>query len=181
VIIFDLVRFLPIKTIKLKFSKLKKNRNRFKPTGFGSVRLFYIKNQNPTDQFWFCLVRFWCGLVSVRFDYFILKTKNYIVFWDFFWTFLMDLVSVWFGFFRFGFFIFRFGFSVSGLWNWNRTKSNIFLNILIGFFYSLVFSIIFFQFNRFFSFFAHPYLEEINLVSLVWLHSLPWKRLTWSF
>jgi hypothetical protein len=93
----------------------------------------------------------------------------------------MGLVSVWFGFFRFGFFIFRFGFSVSGLWNWNRTKSNIFLNILIGFFYSLVFSIIFFQFNRFFSFFAHPYLEEINLVSLVWLHSLPWKRLTWSF
>jgi hypothetical protein len=68
----------------------------------------------------------------------------------------MGLVSVWFGFFRFGFFIFRFGFSVSGLWNWNRTKSNIFLNILIGFFYSLVFSIIFFSLIGFSVFLLTP-------------------------
>jgi hypothetical protein len=46
VIIFDLVRFLPIKTIKLKFSKIKKIKT-------GSNR--------P---------------VSVQFDYFILKTKT---------------------------------------------------------------------------------------------------------
>jgi hypothetical protein len=67
--------------------------------------------------------------------------------------FMMDLVSVWFGFFssvilyvltkliRFGW-----GFSVSGLWNQNRTTLNIFLNILIGL-------IDFFSWFGFFSYF----------------------------
>jgi len=58
VIIFGLIWFLPIKLIKLKFYKIlkikpKPNRNQFQSTGFGSVRLFYIKNQNPTHQFRF--------------------------------------------------------------------------------------------------------------------------------
>jgi hypothetical protein len=75
VIIFCSVRFLPIKTTKLKFCKIqKRNRNRLKPTGFGSiifglVWLFYIKNQ-----------KLYCFL-------------------GFFFYFLMGLVFVWFSFF----------------------------------------------------------------------------------
>jgi len=49
--------------------KSKLNKNRFQPTGFDLIRLFYIKNQNPINRFQF-------GLVSVRFDYFILKTET---------------------------------------------------------------------------------------------------------
>jgi hypothetical protein len=49
---------------------------------FGLAQLFYIKNQNPTNQFWFGLV--WFGFILVRFGYFILKTKKHIVFWAFF-------------------------------------------------------------------------------------------------
>jgi hypothetical protein len=48
VIIFGSVWFLLIKTTKLKFYKIYKKTktkpNRFKPTGLGSVWLFYIKN-----------------------------------------------------------------------------------------------------------------------------------------
>jgi hypothetical protein len=83
VIIFGLVRFLPIKTTKLKFYK--KQKIKPKPvltTGFDSVRLFYIKNRNLNYQFWFCSV--WFSSVSVWYGYFILKTKNYIVFGVFF-------------------------------------------------------------------------------------------------
>jgi hypothetical protein len=73
----------------------------------------------------------------------------------------MGLVSVWFGFFCLIFLFFRFGFSVSSLWNWNQTKPNIFLNILIGLigFFSWfdVFGY-FFRFNYFFSFFVDPYI-----------------------
>jgi hypothetical protein len=55
--------------------------------------VFYIKTETqPTS---FGLV----GSVSGWLGYFILKTKNYIVFWVFFWTFLIGLVSVWFGLF----------------------------------------------------------------------------------
>jgi hypothetical protein len=49
--------------------KSKLNKNRFQPTGFDLVRLFYIKNQNSINRFRF-------GLISVWFDYFILKTKT---------------------------------------------------------------------------------------------------------
>jgi len=52
------------------------------------------------------------GFDSFWFGYFIVKTKNNIVFFGFFW----------FGFFRFG--LVRFGFSVSSLRN--RTEPNIF-------------------------------------------------------
>jgi hypothetical protein len=87
----------------------------------------------------------WLVLVSIRFDYFILKTKNYIVFWGFFVIsngFDFDLA--WF--FLFGFLLIsvQFGFLVSGLWNQNRTKPVSFLNILIrliDFFHGLIFLI----------------------------------------
>ena len=94
IIIFSSVWILSIKIIKLKFYKIqKKKRNQFKPIDFGSVKLFHIKNRNLTDPF---------GSVRFNFDsvIFILKTKNYIVFWCFL-DFLMGLVSVWFGFFYF--------------------------------------------------------------------------------
>jgi len=61
----------------------------------------------------------------------------------------MGLISVWLGFFQFSFFIFfSLIFFVSGLWNWNRTELNIFLNILIDFFHD---SIFFPRFNQFFT------------------------------
>jgi hypothetical protein len=79
---------------KLKFYKIQKKKPKLIQTDrfrFGS--LFHIKNRNLTDRF-----------SSVRFNFgsviFILKTKNYIVFWVFL-DFLMGLVSVWFGFFTF--------------------------------------------------------------------------------
>jgi hypothetical protein len=62
---------------------------------FGLV--FYIKTETQLTSFG--LVRFGFGSVSGWFGYFILKTKNYIIFWVLFWTFLMGLVSVWFGLF----------------------------------------------------------------------------------
>jgi hypothetical protein len=70
-----------------------------KPTGFGSV----ILEQKPKPN----------QPVLVRFDYFILKTKNYIVFWVFFFV-----ISNEFGFGLARFLVFSsvwFGFSVSGL------------------------------------------------------------------
>jgi hypothetical protein len=49
VIIFGSVRFLSKKITK---PKLKKNQNRFKPTGFGSVRFFRTKT--GLARFFFC-------------------------------------------------------------------------------------------------------------------------------
>jgi hypothetical protein len=125
VIISNFIWFLPTKTTKLKFYKIQKIKpkliwNQFKPIGFGSVRLFYIKNQNSTNWFWFCSFQFGFGAVQL----FYIKNQKLYCFLGFFLNFLMDLGSVWFGFFMFGFFIFRFCFSVSGLWNqnWNRIK-----------------------------------------------------------
>jgi hypothetical protein len=94
--LFDSVRFLFIKIIKLNIYKIQKiksklNKNRFQPTDFDLVRLFYIKNQNPINRFRF-------GLISVWFDYFILKTKNYTIFGLFFGLSDMGLISVRFGF-----------------------------------------------------------------------------------
>jgi hypothetical protein len=54
---------LLIKIIKLKFYEIKK-KLKLVPTDrfqFGLAQLFYIKNQNPTNQFWFGLV--WFGSV----------------------------------------------------------------------------------------------------------------------
>jgi hypothetical protein len=87
-ILFSFIFTCKNNQIKILWNIKKSNRNRFQSTGFGLVQLFYIKNWNPTDRFRLC---------SVWFGYFILKTKNYIVFWVFFFYFLMDLVSVWFG------------------------------------------------------------------------------------
>jgi len=56
----------------------------------------------------------------------------------FFFTFWW--VWFWFG----SVFFIRFGFSVSGLWNQNQTEPNIFLNFLIGFFHSSIFSVFFY-------------------------------------
>jgi len=105
VIIFSSVRFLTIKTTKPKFCKIQKIKpkpvqtDRFR---IGSDRLFYIKNRNPTDrfQFGFGAVRFGFGLV------FYIKNQKLYCFFGVFLDFLMGLVSVQFGFFRFGFFIF---------------------------------------------------------------------------
>jgi hypothetical protein len=59
-IIFGLV-FIKKKVIKLKFF-LKKNQNRFKLTGFGSVRFF---GQKPvqTGLAWFFFCSVWVGSV----------------------------------------------------------------------------------------------------------------------
>jgi hypothetical protein len=64
VIIFGLVRFLSKKITKPK--NFKKNRNRFKPTGFSSVRFFWTKtgsNRFGSVFFWFFLF----GFDSVQF------------------------------------------------------------------------------------------------------------------
>jgi len=68
VIIFVLVQFLFIKTIKPKFYKNIKNKTETSPN-----RLVLV---------WFGLVLDLFSLV--RFGYFILKIKNYIVFWGVF-------------------------------------------------------------------------------------------------
>jgi hypothetical protein len=77
VIIFSSVRFLSKKITKPKlFFKKKKNRNRVKPTGFGSVRFF---REKPVQTGLARFFRFWLGFlgfgsvffsVSVRFFWF---------------------------------------------------------------------------------------------------------------
>jgi hypothetical protein len=69
-IIFGSVWFLSKKVTKPVLKKTKPNRNRFKPTSFGSV----ILEQKPvqTDQFWFGSVFLWFGSVFsvwVQFGY----------------------------------------------------------------------------------------------------------------
>jgi len=77
--------FLPIKTTKLKFYKVYKKLKPV-PIEWFQFDLVFLNSKLKPNR-----------LVSVWFGYFILKTKNYIVFWvflDFKWVF-----SVWF-FFR---------------------------------------------------------------------------------
>jgi hypothetical protein len=138
VIIFGSVWFLPKKITKL-FKKPKPNRNRFTLTDFRSV----ILEQKPKPN----------RLVSVLFwfGYFILKTKNYIVFRGFFCSFywvwfrfgsVINFGSVWF-----------FGFRLI------KPKPNwlVFLTILIGsidfFLLFGFFGYLFFWFSRFNRFF----------------------------
>jgi hypothetical protein len=70
-IIFGSVRFLSKKVTKPKLFFLKKNRNRVKPTGFGSVFLGKKPVQTGLTRFF----RFWLGFfsgflsVSVRFGF----------------------------------------------------------------------------------------------------------------
>jgi len=65
VIIFGSVRFLSKQVTKPKKTISKKNQNRFKPTGFGSVWFFRIK----IGLAWFFagLARFFCFFILVRF------------------------------------------------------------------------------------------------------------------
>jgi hypothetical protein len=77
VIIFGSVRFLSKKVTKPKFffeKKPKPNRNRVKPTGFGSVRFFRAKTgSNRFGSFFFW---FFVGFGSVRFfQFFSYKTE----------------------------------------------------------------------------------------------------------
>jgi len=73
VIIFGSVRFLSKKITK---PKLKKNQNRFKPTGFGSVRFFRTKT--GLARFFFVFFRFRFGFFGFR-----LIKPNQLVFFKF--------------------------------------------------------------------------------------------------
>jgi hypothetical protein len=134
VIIFGSVRFLSKKVTKPKFFFLKKkNRNRVKPNGFGSVRFFRAKTgSNRFDSVFSVWLGFgsvfpiWLGFfssflsISVRFFwFFVYKTETEPA------GFLKKLIGFIGFFFRFGFF---------------------------GYFFFQ-----FSRFNRFSGFFAHPY------------------------
>jgi hypothetical protein len=118
VIIFDSVRFLPIKITKPNF--------------------FILKNQN------------WTEIesnrpVSIRFGYFILKTKNYIVFWFFFCNFQLvwfRFSSVFFGFGLVWFFSFKLMEPKPNWTGWFLKYSN---QLNWFFFHGSVFSVIFFS------------------------------------
>ena len=77
-IIFDSIRFLLKKIIKLKKifkKKPKPNRNRFKPTGFGSVRFLGQKPvQTGLARFWLGFLIFGLGLIRF-FRFFAYKTE----------------------------------------------------------------------------------------------------------
>ena len=131
-IIFSLVWFLSKKITKLKF--FKKNRNRFKLTGFGLVRFFRTK----TGSNWFdSIFSVWIGFpVWISFSV---------------WLSFSGLTWFFFVWFRFSFFGFRLIKPKP-----NQTEPIGFFKILIGFFHSSIFSVIFFRFSWFFSFFTHP-------------------------
>jgi len=68
VIIFGSVRFLSKKSNQTEiFFFLKKNRNRVKPTGFGSVRFGFL-GQKPVQT---GLAQFWLGLALFFFQFFV--------------------------------------------------------------------------------------------------------------
>jgi uncharacterized protein (UPF0128 family) len=56
VIIFGSVWFLLKKVIKTGFFKKKRNQNRFKPTGFGSVTFNYFGEKTGLARFFFGLI-----------------------------------------------------------------------------------------------------------------------------
>jgi hypothetical protein len=105
------------------------------PISFQFSLVFYVKNWNPIDRFWFVLV--WL--------FYSKNQKQHC----FFWVFLVWFFSVWFS--SIWFFSFK-------LTKPNRTKY--FLNILIGlisFFHGSISQLFFFRFswfNWFFSFFV---------------------------
>ena len=117
-IIFGLVRFLSKKSNQIKKKILKKNRNRVKPTGFGSVWFFREKTGSN---------RFGSGFpVLARFSrFFPVLPRVFPVWLGFFWFF------VGFGSVRF------FQFSV-----YKTEPAGFFKNLigLIGFFFSVFFS-----------------------------------------
>ena len=131
-IIFGSVRFLSKKVTKLKFFFEKKNRNRVKPTGFGSVRFGFLRAKTGSNRFgsvflvlarfsrfWLgfsgfgsvfsVLARFFVGFGSVRFFWFFAyKTGTEPA------GFFKNLIGLIGFFFRFGFFGYFF-FSFLGL------------------------------------------------------------------
>jgi hypothetical protein len=158
VIIFGSVRFLSKKITKPKFFFFeKKNRNRVKPTGFGSVFL----GQKPV----------WLGFSSFGSIFSVLAR---------FFPVLARFFSVWLGFSGLTRFFFRFfvGFGSVRFFRFfaYKTKTEpagFFKNLigLIGFFSVRFFRLFFFRFsrfNRFSSFFAHPYYMpwKVRLVKL---------------
>jgi hypothetical protein len=134
VIIFYLIRFLYKKNNQIKILKKNKNRNRFKPTGFGSVLFFRTKTGlNRFGSVFLGLARFWLGFFCVGLVFFF--------------------GSVQFGFF--GFLLIK--------PKPNRTD-RFFQNFNWFFYGSvfLVFFVQFSRFNWFFSFFAHHYLKPFS-------------------
>jgi hypothetical protein len=101
VIIFGSVRFLSTKVTKPKFFFLKKkpkpNRNRVKPTGFGSVRFGFL-GQKPVQTGLARFFQFWLGFLGFGSVFFGLAR--------FFW--FGSVFPVWLGFFPV-FCRFRFG------------------------------------------------------------------------
>jgi hypothetical protein len=113
VIIFGSIRFLSKKVTKLKIFFLKKNRNRVKPTGFGSVWFFRAKTGSNRfgsvfpilarfSRFWLGFFRFWLGFFR-----FGLVFSVWLSFGSVFPVWL-GFGLVWLGFFS-GFCRFRFG------------------------------------------------------------------------
>jgi hypothetical protein len=77
------IRFLPIKITKLKLCKIQKKKTKTGSNRPVSVRFSYFILETETQPTSFAYVRFF--LVRFNFDtvwlgYFILKTKNYILF-----------------------------------------------------------------------------------------------------
>jgi len=125
VIIFGSVRFLSKKVTKPKFFSKKKNRNRVKPTGFGSVRFGFFRTKTGSNRFgsvfpilarfsrfWLGFFRFWLGFFGLarffRFGsvFFRFQFGSVWFFWFFAYKtepagFFKNLIGF---FFRFGFF-----------------------------------------------------------------------------
>jgi len=100
--------------IRFDFYPKKKNIDWIKKnqTAGSNWSVSIILEQKPKSN---RLVSVWFGSVSVRFGYFILKTKNYIVFWGFF------VISKGFGFGLARFFI---NFSLVWFFGFRLMKSN---------------------------------------------------------
>jgi len=143
---FGSIWFLSKKITKPNFflKKPKPNRNRFKPTGFGSVWFFRAKTgSNRFGSVFSGLVHFFRfgSVFSVCFGF----------------------VSVWLGFFGSG--SVRFGFSGSRLKKPKPNRTGRYFqnfNRFNRFFFTVRFFRLFFfqfsRFNRFFGFFEHPYI-----------------------
>ena len=154
-IIFGSVRFLSKKVTKPKFFFLKKkpkpNRNRVKPTGFGSVRFGVFRAKTGLARFF----RFWLGFGSVFSGFGSVFSV---------WLGFGSIFPVWLGFFsdfllvsvRFGSVFLVFCYKTG------TEPAGFFKNLigLIGFFFSVRFFRLFFfrfsRFNWFSGFFAHP-------------------------
>jgi len=140
---------------------LKKNRNRVKPTGFGSVRFGFLGQksfQTGLARFF----RFWLGFLGFG-SVFSGFGSVFFGLARFFWFGSVFPIWLSFGSVWLDFFLVFFGFgSVLFFWFFvykTETEPAGFLKNLIGFFSIRFFWLFFFwfsRFNRFSSFFAHP-------------------------